>query len=249
LYWLSFLNESMMKTFLFCLSWAVAGSAAKAQMASDRSPLNVKTSGYNVMINVVDKDGKPFAPEFDVQGHPFFEEQWSLANVALSNGKTYGRIKARVNIHQGTLHFMNPAGTEMYLTANELSRIELLDSLTNTVKHIFIKIAVPNKTGGNDHALYQVLAEGKISLLKQLQKNIGSYTHEFSKEITRSFEQKDSYWVFAHNQLQPLKRKASFWEALMEDKWKAVEARAASNDWGFKETADLIKLIQYYNGL
>jgi hypothetical protein len=239
-----------MKTFLLLsLAGLLAVQSTIAQTATDRSPLNVKTSGYNVMINVVDKDGKPFAPEFDVQGHPFFEEQWSLANLALANGKTYSRIRARVNIHQGTLHFLNPGGAEMYLDASELSRIELLDSLSNTVKHTFIKMATPNKTGGKDHQLYQVLAEGKITVLKWLHKTIQNYTHEFSKEVTRSFEQKDSYQVFAQNQLQPLKRKESFWEPLMQDKWKAVDGFASTNNLGFKEIADIVKLVTHYNGL
>jgi hypothetical protein len=237
-----------MKTILIGTA-ILLGSQAGAQSVATHSNLNIKKSGYNTMVNVVDNAGKPFEPDMSVQGSPFLTEDWRKANLALANGSTYGDVKVRLNLHQSTLHFLNAKGVEMYLEASEISRVELLDSSGKLVQQVFVKMTQPLKNGAQEHQLYQVLAEGKINLLKQMRKKVQVYIHEYSKEITRSFEQYESYFVFGKNELQALKRKASFWEPLMQDNWKAVSAFANANGLDFKSVEDITKLVAHYNGL
>lgn len=239
-----------MKTIAIILTTQIMAIGLYAQSAADRSNVNIKTSGYSVMVNITDKDGKPFVPDMEVQGTPFFKDSWTHVNLATSDGKAFVNIKARINLHQGTLHFMNAKGVEMYLETNEISRIEVLDSLhPNQVQHTFIKLSSTNKAGQVTHDLYQVLAEGKVKLLCLLRKKVQVYTQEYSKEVTRNYEEYESYFVFAKNELTPVKRKESFWETLLQDQWKAVQTYAASNNLGFKSYEDLAKLVTYYNGL
>jgi hypothetical protein len=239
-----------MKTVLMVLCTQLACSGLTAQSVEARSNVNVKTSGYNVMVNITDKDGKPFVPDMDVQGTPFFKDDWSHVNLATSSGKTFANIKARINLHQGTLHFINGKGVEMYLEASEISRIEVLDSLNpGQAQFTFIKLISTNKAGQQEHNIYQVLAEGKINLLKLLRKKVQVLTQEYSKETSRTYEESESYHVFAANELQPVKRKESFWETLLQGHWQAVQTYASSNKLGFKSYADIAKLVTYYNGL
>lgn len=227
------------------------GGGLCAQSVATRSNVNVKTSGYNVMVNITDKDGKPFVPDMEVQGTPFFkDDNWHPVNLATSDGKAFANIKARVNLYQATLHFVNGKGVEMYLEASKISRIEILDSANpKHILHTFIKLTNTNKAGQVAHQLYQVLAEGKVRLLKLLRKKVQVYTQEYSKEITRTFEEVESYYVFANNELVAIKRKESFWETLLQDQWKAVQAYAGSNNLGFKSYEDITKLVTYYNSL
>jgi hypothetical protein len=239
-----------MKAVLILLGAQLIWCGVNAQSAADRSSVNVKTSGYNVIVNITDKDGKPFVPDMDVQGTPFFKDNWGHVNLATTDGKAFANIKARINLHQATLHFINAKGVEMYLETSEISRIEVLDSLNpGKVLFTFIKMTSTNKAGQQAHNLYQVLAEGKIKLLCQLRKKIQVYTQEYSKEITRTFEEYESYYVFAKNELVPVKRKASFLETLLQDQWQAVQTYANSNNLGFKSYDDIAKLITYYNSL
>jgi hypothetical protein len=240
-----------MKTILMVLAAQWISVGLYAQSAATRSNVNVKTSGYNVMVNITDKDGKPFVPDMEVQGTPFFkDDNWQQVNLATANGKAFANIKAKVNLHQATLHFINGKGVEMYLEASEISRIEILDSANpKQINYTFIKLTNTNKAGMVEHNLYQVLAEGKVKLLKLLRKKVQVYTQEYSKEITRTFEEYESYHVFANNELQTVKRKESFWETLLQDQWKAVQAYAGSNNLGFKSYDDIAKLVTYYNTL
>lgn len=240
-----------MKTLLVLLAAQLACSSLHAQSAATRSNVNVKTSGYNVMVNITDKDGKPFVPDMEVQGTPFFKnDEWQHVNLATSNGKAFTNIKARINLHQATLHFMNAQGVEMYLEASEISRIEIVDSANpKQILHTFIKLTNTNKAGQVTHQLYQVLAEGKVKLLCLLQKKIQVYTQEYSKEVSRTFEEYGNYYVFAKNELTAVKRKESFWEPILQDQWKAVQTYATGNNLGFKLYDDIAKLITYYNSL
>lgn len=240
-----------MKTILMVLAAQWIGTAVTAQTVDTHSNVNIKTSGYTVMVNITDKDGKPFMPDMEVQGSPFFKDgNWHQVNLATSNGKAYTNIKARVNLHQGSLHFVNGKGVEMYLEPSEISRIEILDSANpQQVQYTFIKLTNTNKAGVVAHQLYQVMAEGKVKLLRLLQKKVQVYTHEYSKEVTRTYEEYESYYVFASNELVAIKRKESFWETLLQDQWKAVQTYASSNNLGFKSYDDIAKLVTYYNSL
>jgi hypothetical protein len=222
----------------------------RAQSADTRSFISAKSSSTGVILTLTDKDGKPFDfGSSDLEGNPFLNEQWTRANLRLTNGRVYKGVKARLNIYNNYLHFMNDKGKEMYLEANDISRVEMLDSLkTDSVVRSFVKLTA-SENGKDASCFYEVRSEGKIMLLQRLRKKIKENKSLYSGEIKRFYEQYEDYYVFAGNELSPVKRKASFWETLMQDKWSLVESFANKNDLGFKSLEDLDKIVDYYNTL
>jgi hypothetical protein len=238
-----------MKFLLTTIAVLVAAQLL-AQSANSRSSITSKSSSAGFLVMLIDKDGKPFTyGNSDVEGNPFFNENWGRVNLRLSNGNIYTNVKARLNTYNNYLHFMTHKGTEMYLEAAEVSRVEMLDSVKkDSVLVSFVKFTIP-ENGKEVSYFYKVLGEGKIMLLERQRKKIKENKSLYSGEIKRFYEQYEDYYVFAANALTPVKRKESFWQPLMQDKWTEVQAYAAKNDIGFKSIADIQKVVNFYNSV
>jgi hypothetical protein len=221
-----------------------------AQSANSRSSISAKSSSTGIILTLTDKDGKPFAfGSSDVEGNPFLSENWGRVNLRLANGSVYKNVKARLNIYDNYLHFMNAKGTEMYLEAGELSRVEMLDSLkSDSVLLSFVRMT-STENGKEVPYFYKVLSEGKIMLLERLRKKIKENKYLYSGEIKRFYEQYEDYYVFASNELSVVKRKESFWQPLMTDKWAAVQDYTGKNNVGFKSIGDIQKAVAFYNSI
>jgi hypothetical protein len=244
-----FFKRMAMKFLLTSMALLIAGQVL-AQSANSHSSITSKSSSAGLLVMLIDKDGKPFTyGNSDVDGNPFFNENWGRVNLKHTNGNIYKDVKARLNTYNNYLHFMNDKGAEMYLEASELSRVEMLDSVKkDSVLLSFVKLTIPENGKEVSH-FYKVLSEGKIMLLERQRKKIKENKSFYSGEIKRFYEQYEDYYVFAANALTPLKRKESFLQPLMEDKWAAVQAYAGKNDLGFKSMADIEKIVSYYNTL
>jgi hypothetical protein len=238
-----------MKFLLTSIAVLLAGHSI-AQSANSHSSITSKSSSTGFLVMLIDKDGKPFTyGNSDVDGNPFFNENWGRVNLKLTSGNIYKDVKARVNTYSNYLHFMNDKGTEMYLEASEVSRVEMLDSVKkDSVLLSFVKLTVI-ENGKDVSYFYKVLSEGKTMLLERHRKKIKENKALYSGEIKRFYEQYEDYYVFAANALTPLKRKESFWQPLMQDKWTAVQSYAGKNDLGFKSLDDIGKIVTYYNSL
>jgi hypothetical protein len=244
-----FFKRVFMKILLAPIALLLAGQVC-AQSADTRSMISTKSSSTGVILTLTDKDGKPFAfGSSDVEGNPFFSENWSRVNLRLTNGSVYKNIKARLNIYDNYLHFMNSKGAEMYLEAGEITRVELLDSVkTDSVRLSFVRMTVTEGVKEVPY-FYKVLADGKVMLLERLRKRIKENKYLYSGEIKRFYEQYEDYYVFANNELMFLKRKESFWQPIMTDKWTAVQDYTGRNDIGFKSLDNIEKIVKYYNAL
>jgi hypothetical protein len=238
-----------MKFLLTSIAFLLAAHIS-AQSFNSHSSITSKSSSTGFLIMLIDKDGKPFTyGNSDVEGNPFFNENWGRANLRVANGNIYKDVKARLNTYDNYLHFMSDKGTEMYLEAGEVSRVEMIDSLKkDSVLVSFVKFTIP-ENGKEVSYFYKVLSEGKIMLLERQRKKIKENKSLYSGEIKRFYEQYEDYYVFAANTLSPLKRKESFWQPLMEAKWADVQAYAGKNDIGFKSLNDIAKIVAYYNSL
>ncbi len=238
-----------MKFLLTSIAVLLAGHIM-AQSANSRSSITTKSSSTGFLVMLIDKDGKPFTyGNSDVEGNPFFNESWGRVNLKVTNGNIYKDVKARLNTYNNYLHFMNDKGAEMYLEASEVSRVEMLDSVKkDSVLVSFVKLAI-TENGKDVSYFYKVLSEGKIMLLERQRKKIKENKALYSGEIKRFYEQYEDYYVFAANALAPLKRKESFWQPLMEDKWADIQTYAGKNDVGFKSLGDIATIVTFYNSL
>ncbi len=215
------------------------------------SNTNARITNYGVQVQTVDANGKPFkTPAYQAQGSPFYIDTWSFANLLLTAGTLHNRVSVRLNLLDQTLHFIDKKGMEVYLDAADLQRVELMPDSTmkDTVSGVF-KTFITQRTGQPKAAFYQVLAEGSITLLKQTNKKIVANKNEFTQDVTKEIVEYTEYYVYKDNVMEAVKRKAAFWEKLMQDKWKTVETYISKQEIGFRSYDDLHKIVRYYNSL
>lgn len=200
------------------------------------------------LLSVVDVDGKPFKfVDAEVEGHVFLTDEWQTGNIQLNNGTVAKNVKIKLNLYNNYLHFLNNKDVEMYKEANEIKMIEIIDGhKKDSILQVF-KTYESEKNGKKSICFYEQLTNGNISFLKLVGKKLVTSKNEFNKEITKKFVQYEDYFIYKNNDIKELKRKQSFFEEIMNDKWRAVEKFTDKNNFGFKTIADICSVINYYN--
>jgi hypothetical protein len=189
-------------------------------------------------------DGKQFAGQSsEITGTPFFIENWCNTNLQLANGDVFNVPKAKLDIMNNNLHYIDSRGAEMYVEAKELKRVEFT---VDSVLHSF-SVHTTEKGGKEVAAFYEVLAEGKITLLKLVRKQLEENKNGFTQEVKKEIVTKETGFVFFNAVLTPVKFRESFWQAMMEDKWAGIQAYAGRTDLDFKSLGDVQKIVAYYN--
>jgi hypothetical protein len=96
---------------------------------------------------------------------------------------------------------------------------------------------------------YQVLADGKVVLLKQM-KRISIEEKAFnSATITRRFDTEKAYYVFKDEKMMRLKRSKSGLLGVLGDRTDSIEQFISNNSFTIKSDDDLAKIVTYYNSL
>ena len=189
-------------------------------------------------------DGKQITGQNpDIAGNPFFTENWCNTNLQLTNGDVFNVPKAKLDLMNHTLHYIDSRGEQMYLEAKEFKRVEFTaDSVLNS----FV-VHTTAKGGKGGAAFYKVLSEGKITLLTLMNKHLEEDKNGYTQEVKKEIVTKETAYVLYNEVLTPVKFRESFWRAMMEDKWPGIQAYAGRNDLGFKSLSNLQKIVACYN--
>jgi hypothetical protein len=185
----------------------------------------------------------------ETSGNPFFTEVWYNTNLQLAGGDIFRNVKTRLDILNNNLHFIDEKGAEMYVSAIELKRVEFTDSVKKDSVLLKFNVYAEQKSGQKKTAFYQVLEEGRITLLNLVAKRIDENRDNFTQRITREIVLSETGYVYSNNTLVAIKHKSSFWKELMQDKWTTVENHINANDIGFKSHDDIQKIVVFYNAL
>jgi hypothetical protein len=188
-------------------------------------------------------------PGIETLGTPFFTEIWYNTNLQLAGGDIFRNVKTRLDILNNNLHFIDEKGTEMYVSAKELKRVECTDSLKKDSVLLTFNVYTEQKNGQEKAAFYQVLEEGRITLLNLVAKHIDENRDNFTQRVTREIVLTETGYVYSNNMLTALKHKLSFWKELMQDKWAAMELFISTKDVGYKSFDDMQKMVAFYNAL
>jgi hypothetical protein len=182
-------------------------------------------------------------------GTPFFTDLWYNTNLQLAGGDIFRNVKTRLDILNNNLHFIDEKGAEMYVSAKELKRVEFTDSLKKDSVLLTFNVYTEQKNGQGKTAFYQVLEEGRITLLNLIAKHIDENRDSFTQRLTKEIVLSETGYVYSNNTLTALKHKSSFWKELMQDKWNTMELFISTKDIGFKSTGDIQQIVAHYNGL
>src|SRR4029079_11143848 len=150
-----------------------------------------------------------------VDGTPYFNDQWMKGNVVLTTGSEFAGVYLKLDLYNNVVHYRDPKGNEL-IAATPIQKLILFDSSSQTV-FTFINGAYINT---NDHVKgwYQLLADGKASMLKQIRKRMSEEKPYGSATIERSVRTSFQYYALYGGDLIQVKRFTELPDVLRDKK-------------------------------
>lgn len=223
-----------MKRFIFLTVLALLVINVKAQFTGANS---------SVDLTILDTRVKEMGKYADVKtGVPFVLKDWSVGAIT-ANGKVQKE--------------------ELMLKYDEVDDELLVKGEGNSVKkfslpieaftikdgsktRVFVSGFKPTKNA-NSSAYYEVIADGKVKLLRKNFKKISEYK-EYSGATAKVIKDDVQYFIVASdNQPTPIKLDQKSILEVLSDKGAVVEEHIKANKLNLKKENDVVLLFQFYN--
>lgn len=180
----------------------------------------------------------------DVKGHPFLFDEWMRSLLTYNDGLQLMNVRVKFDIEKNIPLFLrNDSSFEFIKPVEEFI---LYDSREDS---LVFRNGFPEADGNPTIHYYQVLADGKLTLLKLISKKLVEIK-EFNNasKLLEYMSISPVYYLFNAGKMKKLKKEDVLKES-MEDKWDLVKGYMKSNDLNFKKEKDLILTVKYYNSL
>jgi len=215
--------------------------------------LDFKNSNIGRVMDFADLNGHSLLKRYDpdVTGSPFINDDWVSAKITLSKGKEIGPLKVKLNLESNELYFLDSAGKEMIAADGLVKKVDCIDYYSKDgTRYVFKNGYPPIETQGENY-FYQVYTEGRIELLAKKFKYIRTEKNDLTGDISKSFvDGVVVLYVYAYGVIQPFRSNKNFVASLWEEqKQQEMNKFIAANKISFKNTSDLIKLFNYYDGI
>lgn len=212
---------------------------------------SISTTGkWGQQIFISDVNGRAFENKYgDVNGSAYLFPDFKYATIVLTDGRQYSNVKARLNLVEHEVNFIASNGEEGYIGKGMVTAITIIDTTKQGIKKYAFQSGFPKIDNQTVIHFYQVLASGKIALLKSINKNIEERLNELSGEKSKEFAIRENIYVQVGGELKRVKKEAAFFLESMADQKDAINLYINSNKVNFKAEEQLVKLVEYYNSL
>jgi len=208
-----------------------------------------KQKKFDQYVTTTDVNGRPFKNVInDVEGSPYFIDEFRFADIILSKGTVYENLKVKIDICNQEAHLIADDQKEIIAEDGLIREIILADSAGGSNYFIF-KTGFPPINKNNTNSFYQILSDGEIQLLKFAKKEIVETKDVMSGEVSKAFVQYDDYYVFQNGEIEKLKKDKKFVLALMNDQQQKIVEYLKDKKINFKNVGALTYIFDYYNSL
>jgi hypothetical protein len=228
---------------LICLTIASSSLYSQANNIST-------TSKWGQQIFLSDVNGRAFENKYaDVSGSAYLYPNFKFATIVLKDGRTYNNVQARLNLVEHEVNFIASNGEQGYIGKGMVTSILFNDTTKDGVNANFFQTGFSPIDNQSAIHFYQVLVNGKISLLKSINKNIEERLNELSGEKSKEFAQRENLYVLYEGSLKRVKKDSDFFLSTMANQKEAINQYIRSNKLNFKNEEQLKKLVEFYNSL
>lgn len=179
----------------------------------------------------------------DVQGSPFFNDEYTIGRVMLSNGNIYEGVPIRFDLVTDALMFKSEKGEELEFT-QPVTGFSMLDG-----KYIF-KNGYEPVDNYSSTSFYQVLTESetKASLLKNIDKLVRTEKAYGTANINKNIIEYSNYYIANSGKLMKVKNEKDLLEALANH-GNELKGYIKEQKLKLKNEGDMVQLVKYYNSL
>jgi len=230
----------LLKPLFFC-SLLIISHLTQAQTLNNFS---LKDIGQSVLL-VMDGNGKMVNMGVDMEnyGSPFFDPEFLPANIVLATGQRYENVLVKINLLSNEVIYKTPEGKELAVLP-AIKQVEL----NKNGNLLFFEYGFPVYEKQNQKTIYQILAKGKVTLLKYFFVQVTEAKPYSSATMLRTIEQFPR--LFLYDQSMSLKKAPKSNEDLLS-LYKAdatkLKGILEKNNLKIKKEEDFIKCIATLN--
>ena len=205
---------------------------------------------WSTQIFISDVNGQPFQNKYDnYVGSLFLNDEFQLADIVLQNGKSFQNVKTKINLLDQEMVFLSTDGKFGILGNGQVKEIRFLASNKDSNAVRMFRTGFPKVDVLYPYSFYEVLADGKIVLLKSIMKYAVENKNELSGEVSRQIETVENLYTFKDNQMKRIKKDRDMIYDLMSDKKGEIGSYQKKSNPNLKNLTELINLVKFYNGL
>jgi hypothetical protein len=199
-----------------------------------------------------DLQGKPYMEQSytEIDGNPFLINNWADGNIDFVNGKT-GVVKVKYDLVKDVLLFQHKGDSTAMYFVDQVKGFTLTNSFINesSIIPLVFNSGYPAIDIQTTASFYQVIAPGKVQLLRHYRKAIRTDQAFNSATVTKTFAFTDLYYLYADNKISRIKPSQKSILAAMANKSTEIQAYLKTTTVDYKNDAALAKLFNYYNSL
>lgn len=233
---MKYLSKPLSICCLLCISYF-----SQAQTLNNFS---LKDIGQSIII-VTDGNGKEVNLGVDMEnyGSPYFDTEFLPATIELATGQRYENVLVKINLLSNEVIYKTPEGKELAILP-AIKKVEL----NKDGKLLFFEYGFPVFEKQNQKTIYQVLAKGKVSLIKYFFVQVTEAKPYGSATMLRTIEQFPK--LFLYDKSMSLKKAPKSNDDLLslykEDATR-LQSILQENNLKIKKEEDFIKCISKLN--
>lgn len=219
--------------FILCVILLFYYKPANAQVLLDVKGEPIKENSYT-----------------EVEGNSFLINDWLSGSINLENNKDV-TASLKYDIFANVLLFKKENG-EILAVKNKIRGFTLNNTnseISNISPLVFVN-GYPTTGKQTEGSFYQLIADGKVRLLKYYKKSIDERPGtSYTASVTKSFKLLQVYYIFRDGNLTEIQPNKKSILKLFDDHTAQLDTYLKANNVNFKSDKDLQKLFTWYNSL
>ncbi|MCW3109587.1 MAG: hypothetical protein JWQ09_4093 [Segetibacter sp.] len=179
---------------------------------------------------------------FIEEGSSSLPQKNCLVVLKTRDGKAYNNVNGRIDLQTGG--FIFTVKEQDFICALQVDQITF-DSCDAALSGAIFKTGYPPVDKQNDKSLYQVLSQGKATLLKHYAVTWQDITLFNTTNTTRVYKQMEQYYLYLNGKMFRLEKNKDNLPGLLGSSKDYI----SKNKLNLKKEEDAAKLIDYYNSL
>ena len=179
---------------------------------------------------------------FNEEGFTTLPDRNCLVLLKAKDGKVYKHVYGRIDLLMNK--FIYTVNEQDLISAMPIEQI-VFDSCDTLLSGTIFKTGYPPINKQNDSSFYQVLSEGKATLLKYYAIKWHDEKPYNTSNTTRVYTRSDQYYLYLNGQMFRLERNKGNLTKLLSIPANQISKQKLK----LKKDQDAIKLVAYYNSL
>jgi hypothetical protein len=179
---------------------------------------------------------------FTEEGSSSLPEKNCLVVLKTKNGKVYNKVNGRIDLpNEGFIFSVNQQEFMCSLALDEI----VFDSCDATLSGAVFKTGYPSIDKQNEKSFYQILSQGKATLLKHYAVKWQDLIPFNNTNTTRKYTQVQQYYLFLNGKMTRLEKNKDNLPALLG----SLKEYIVRNNLNLKKDEDAAEVVDYYNSL